>query len=160
MDDSNIYYYIILGVIYIISRVLKKKKKENAQTEVVEGVEEIPTTPRNPNTFEDLFKELTGEDFATKPESPKETIPVATTHEEIQQVINPAPLQPQYHEDDLIDIVPHKQLERKKPTYERLDTFKIEEEEYSLAAEIAESLQNEDEIKKAIIYKEIFDRKY
>lgn len=164
MDDS-ILYYLVLGAIYVLSKLFGKKKKQNIPAEVDEYEElETPRPAKKPApTFEDILKELTGE------QTP------AFTKEEKQQPLQPAP-EPvlatelvdyqrknveALDEDDLIDIVPHKPLERKKPEFERDSHFTVEdEEENEMANGIEEMLSDYDGVRKAMVLKEVLDRKY
>ncbi|MCC5930800.1 MAG: hypothetical protein JJU28_16265 [Cyclobacteriaceae bacterium] len=72
MDNFELYLYIILGVIYLISRLLKAKpappasgKRRSAQNETGETTK--------PFSFEDLFKEF--EEQSQTEESPKRESP-------------------------------------------------------------------------------------
>ncbi|MDN4165343.1 hypothetical protein QWY31_07510 [Cytophagales bacterium LB-30] len=58
MDEIGNWIYVIVGIIYMISRVLKTKKP----AEQVDTGSSRPARPKTqPVTFEDLLKELTGE---------------------------------------------------------------------------------------------------
>lgn len=164
MDDSVI-YYLILGAIYVLSKLFGKKKNQDIPAEVDEYEEvDIPRPAKKPApTFEDLLKELTGEE---KP---------VFTSEEKDQPLKPVP-EPilatelvdyqkknieDIESDDLIDIVPHKPLERKKPTFERDIHFAVEEEdENDMTDSIEEMLSDYDGVRKAMVLKEVLDRKY
>ncbi|MFY0628118.1 MAG: hypothetical protein JXR07_17605 [Reichenbachiella sp.] len=162
MDDSNILYYLALAGIYIISRVLKKKKPVEEPVEYEESTPEAVSSPKpkRPSSVEDILKEL------SKEFTPQETEPIPENVIKPVQA-KPTPL-PDYQAenieaikpDEKIDIVPHKPIERKKPTYERSIKFEIEEEENEVTTEIRDFLAEQDGPKKAIILKEIFDRKY
>lgn len=163
MDDSNIYYYLVFGAIYVISRFLKKKKPEAEPVEFEESSDDpVQSKPKSrPSSIEDILKELTKEMAPTAYEKP---IP----EEVIKPVEVKQPEMPDYQEvnieavgpDEKIDIVPHKQIERKKPLYKRALTFEVKEEENEVASGIRDFLNQEDGPQKAIIMKEIFDRKY
>lgn len=87
MDDFQIVVYIILVVIYIISRALKAKKKavppQSGNPRIPQdieepGTEEIPE-PYNPPvsqpvTFEDLLKEFTGYKEESEPARPESAV--------------------------------------------------------------------------------------
>lgn len=164
MDDS-ILYYLVLGAIYVLSKLFGKKKNQDIPAEVDEYEEvHTPKPQKKPApTFEDILKELTGEES-----------PVFTAKEK-QEPIKPAPdpvLATELvdyqrrniealDEDDLIDIVPHKPIERKKPEFQRDAHFVVEnDEEEDMADSIEEMLSDYDGIRKAIILKEVLDRKY
>lgn len=164
MDDS-ILYYLVLGAIYVLSKLFGKKKNQDIPAEVDEYEElDSPRPAKKPApTFEDILKELTGE------QTP------AFTKEEKEEPLQPAP-EPvlatelidyqkknveALDEDDLIDIVPHKPLERKKPEFQRDIHFAVEEEEdEGMAGDIEEMLSDYDGVRKAIVLKEVLDRKY
>lgn len=175
MDDSNILYYLALAGIYIISRAFKKKKPQNQPAEddapkdlrPQQTAHSAPT--KRPTSVEDILKELTKE-FDEKPQP----APQKAASQEIKPVYDepayePTPeVQVDYQKknieeigpDEEIDIVPHKQLVREKPSYERADKFKIVEDQDDAIDEVYELLDEEDGPKKAMILKEIFERKY
>lgn len=161
MDDSII-YYLVLGAIYLLSKAFKKKK-ENAPVDMEEYEESESPRPakKAPPTFEELLKELTGESSAayteeerTQPLKPAE--PVLATDIVDYQRHNVEAVDP----DELIDIVPHKPLERKKIEFMRNDKFALEEEGDDMSNDIEEMLSDYDGVRKAIVLKEVLDRKY
>ncbi len=168
MDDSNILYYLVLAGIYIISRVLKKKKPEEETVVHEETTPHAkPVTPKKrPASVEDILKELTQE--LTPPEDRKPVYEAPKPIREIKPVEIKREVLPDYQRenieairpDEKIDIVPHKQIERKKPVYERTQKFSLEEEENEIVTGIRDLLEEENGPQKAIIMKEIFDRKY
>ncbi len=172
MDDSNILYYLALAAIYIISRVLKKKKPED-QSAAPEQTE-APSQPRRPEkrpaSIEDLLKELTQE---IKPDEPKGPDPEPQIRPVVTQERKPAPepVRPKvidYQKENIeavgpgeeIDIVPHKLIHRDKPEYKRSEKFALADDDNETVAGIYKLLEDEDGPRKAIIMKEIFDRKY
>ncbi|MCF6351667.1 MAG: hypothetical protein L3J06_01515 [Cyclobacteriaceae bacterium] len=94
MDDKFI-YYLVIGAIYLVSRMLKKKKPPTPVAPTVQNMEEtreqtapvtqIPSAPK-PSSFEDLLKEISQE-F----ESRKEPTPVVAQELEPVEVIKPSP---------------------------------------------------------------------
>ena len=171
MEDSNILYYLVLGAIYIISRVLKKKKPQEQPAEPEEQMSTpVPkTTSKRPSSVEDLLKELTKE-FV--PEEPKRPVQPQESKPSVFQERKPEPVrqvkQPDYQNenieavgpDEMIDIVPHKQIEREKPEYKRSEKFALDQEENDTISGIYDLLEEEDGPRKAVVMKEIFDRKY
>lgn len=155
MDDSNILYYLALGAIYLISYLLKKKKKKNQDTIPNESPEPVfQTTGKKPSSFEDLFKELTGDDFSNKNNQRGAVLEERT----IQPEIIPTRTN---HEATLVDVVPPKAIERDKPVFVRDEKFKVKQEEVvEDSLEVHSLFQDEDSVRKAIILKEILDRKY
>lgn len=164
MDDS-ILYYLVLGAIYVLSKIFGKKKNQDIPAEVDEFEEvNTPRPAKKPApTFEDILKELTGEQSPVFTKEEKEEPlqpapePVLATELVDYQKKNIEALEA----DDLIDIVPHKPIERKKPQFERDIHFIVEEEEgEDVGADIDEMLSDYDGIRKAIVLKEVLDRKY
>ena len=167
MEDSNILYYLVLGAIYIISRVLKKKKPQETPVDI-EETDATPSskpTPKRPSSVEDFLKELTKEmvpEVSKQPEPVPERKPDIIPVREFTQ--KPIDYQMENIEaikpDEKIDIVPHKPIERKKPEYGRSEKFALEDQDNHTVSGIYEFLEQEDGPRKAIIMKEIFDRKY
>lgn len=166
MDDS-ILYYLVLGAIYVLSKLFGKKKNQDIPAEVDEYEE--PNTPTSgpakkpAPTFEDILKELTGEESPVFSKKEKEAPlqptpkPVLATDLVDYQKKNIEALD----KDDLIDIVPHKPLERKKPEFERDVHFAMpEEDDEDMADSIEEMLSDYDGVRKAMVLKEVLDRKY
>ncbi|SMD37310.1 hypothetical protein SAMN04488029_3343 [Reichenbachiella faecimaris] len=163
MDDSML-YYLVLGAIYVLSKLFKKKKNQDVPAEL-EEYEEIEThrpTKKPTPTFEDILKELTGEETPVFTKRQKEEPlppapePILATDLVDYQSKNVEALD----KDDLIDIVPHKPMERKKIEFMRDSHFEVEEEENEMAEGIEEMLSDYDGVRKALVLKEVFDRKY
>ncbi|MEO9966876.1 MAG: hypothetical protein ABJF11_13855 [Reichenbachiella sp.] len=164
MDDS-ILYYVVIGVIYLLSKLFGKKKNQEIPSEVDEYEEiEKPARPKKAApTFEDILKELAGDnipDFSekekTKPLEHTKPEPVLATDLVDYQKQNIEEVKP----DEMIDIVPHKPIERKRPEFLRDDHFDVEEEDSEMAADLGEMLADYDGIRRAIVIKEVLDRKY
>lgn len=176
MDDSNILYYLVLGAIYIISRAFRKKKPINRPAQKDESInrpeprfetkdsEVMPKAGKRPTSVEDILKELTKE-FEPERQQPEfiepEVIkPVQPVHEPDQQPNYQETQAELIDENDEIDTVSQKERQRDRPEYERAETFKITHEENDAVAEVYSLLESEHGARKAIILKEIFDRKY
>ena len=163
MDDSLL-YYLVLGAIYVLSKIFGKKKNQDIPMEVDEYEEfSQPKPKRNPApTFEDILKELTGEETPVFSKEEKEqplkpaAKPVLATELVDYQKKNIEALD----ENDLIDIVPHKPIERKKPEFQRAAHFEVADEDEDLGTDIQELLADYDGLRKAIVLKEVLDRKY
>ncbi|MEP2025656.1 MAG: hypothetical protein ABJH98_04715 [Reichenbachiella sp.] len=162
MDDS-VLYYLVLGAIYLLSKFFKKKKSQDIPAEVEEYEElDTPRPARKPTpTFEDILKELTGEEtpaFTKKEkEEPLQPTPVLATDLVDYQERNIEAVD----KDELIDIVPHKPLERKKIEFMRDSHFEVEEEaDGEMKDNIDEMLSDYDGIRQAFVLKEVLDRKY
>lgn len=164
MDDSLI-YYLVIGAIYLLSKLFGKKKKQGVPTE--ENDYEVLETPQPPKkaapSFEDILKELTGEAVPeitekekSKPLEHAKPEPVLATDLIDYQKKNVEAVEP----DELIDIVSHKPIERKRPEFQRDAHFEVEEEKSEMADGIAEMLSDYDGIRRAMVIKEVLDRKY
>jgi hypothetical protein len=158
MDDFKVLLYVIFGVIWLISRVMKSRKKQQAQREQSEDSYE---EPQKEVSFEDLLKEFTqggqSEETVSEYEEPvKYEEPVieestwAGSDEEVTSIyeksIRAAEAQ------DMADQGHNHHLQR-------FDVFE-EEEEDTFLADLSAELKEDDGLKKAIIYKEILDRKH
>lgn len=85
MDDFKIWIYVIIGVIYVISRVLKKNDQRNKDTRPANPYGETPSSDQSerPKTFEELLKEIT--EGKTQQQSPPKP------YNKPQTVVKPAP---------------------------------------------------------------------
>ena len=154
-NEYQIFLYIILGVIYVLSGLFKaKRKRERGQT----GEFESEQPKRKEITFEDLLKEFTGQE----PQKREATRTQSESYEFEREMPN----------DDEIDKVYQASI-REAQSLEELDASKLRHsvefekfEEFKkvdkneLLEEIMEDLSDGHGLKKAIIYKEILDRKY
>ncbi len=155
-----------LGAIYVLSKVFGKKKKQSIPTEADEHEElGTPSPPiKKTPTFEDILKELTGGN-----------VPEPTTEGKAQPLGPDKPEPPVLATDpvgyqkkdkkamateELINIVPQKSAEVKKPKFQRDGHFAIEEEDAEIADSIAEMLSDYDGVRRAVVIKEVLDRKY
>lgn len=160
-------YYLVIGAIYLLSRLFGKKKNPDIPADVDEYQEVETPAPRPPKksapTFEDILKELAGDNIPefTTQEKTKPLTPVPESKIEIEEPIDYQETNIEAVEDDeLIDIVPHKPVERKKPEFKRDEHFKMEEESSEVVDGIHDMLSDYDGIRRAIVVKEILDRKY
>ena len=147
--------YIIFGIIWVISRIIKNKNKQVDAP----GNEPDLQQPKQPQmTFEDLLKEFTGE---TKQVNEPEVVeePTYTFEEEepsdteIDEIYQESIKQAQQLEETDSSKLRH------KVEYKRFEEFD-KEEENTFLNELMEDMREEDGLKKAVIYKEILDRKY
>ncbi len=165
MDDFGVWWYIIAGIIYLLSRRMKKKMPASRSgTENDPPSESKPVT--KPVTFENLLREITGEsapgEESTSEEHPaieiieepgsesekeRKTGVRAFTDEESRKIY-----------DDSIKQAKDTNEEPKSVISEG-KTGLFEEEEYTFASEIKDGLSS-DEARKAIIYSNILNRKY
>jgi hypothetical protein len=177
MDDYKIWFYLILGIIYILSRALKKPKRPTGSTpEQTYSKNSSPAPKEEPLSFEELLREITEGKTKTKPPKPK-----------------PAPT-PQYvdydddipeEEQDLEDVnydyrnedkIYETYEKAKKQAFERpsleetlesregmkFEKFKEfeDEEKNTVLSEYSEAFNDPEGVKKAFVLSEIFNRKY
>jgi len=160
MDDYKVLMYIIFGVIWMISRVMKSRKKQQAEREQSDEPYEAPTKEVS---FEDLLKEFT--QGGNQPEPVVQYEEPTTYDEELE--VEQTPTWAGSDEDatsvyersireaetvDMADLGHDHHLKR-------FAAFE-EEEEDTFLADLSAELQEEDGLKKAVIYKEILDRKH
>ena len=161
MDDITTIIYILIGVLYLIVRAFKKKKAPVPPTQQTdEG--DITTQPAAPQrkrslTFEELLKEISGQPPEEEEEPEEEETPPqpVRSDEEVKST----------YQKSIEDAKASKKGEREDITQRHIGRFDVEvhEEETetsSVAKELAATLRNTDGIRKAIILKEILDRKY
>jgi hypothetical protein len=176
MEDFNVLWYIAAAIIYFLTRSKKKKPTQSRP-----GTENNPAPQKQPKTFEDLLKEITGE-AVTEPElvepevisesqktrqSPKEKTPLEEAKEQ------------QRLEGERRAFADDESRRIYEESIKRAEGFKIEYEphehyaesrifkgqgveevkEYTFADEIRDGLSST-EARKAIIYSEILSRKY
>lgn len=159
MDDIQTILYIAIGVIYLVARVLKSRKRVpppmDQESEVEEATGRQQPQRKRPLSFEELIKEISGEtpveQLAPEPESERSHKPLVSDSDAKET----------YEES----IKAAKRLTRKKASTAKMELSRlfqapvITERNY-LAEDIAESLSNDWDIKKAIVINEILTRKY
>jgi len=163
MDNKfQLILYLVFGIIYVISRFLKSKNNPPAEYNSDDSYE-APAKP--PLSFEDLLREFTGEGNSTTPprtlkEVYKEPEPIIVEYETSDDEIQ------EKYQKSIVEAnkaLPKEELDSKKlrhsVDYKRFDEFEIEEGN-GLLSEITDDLNDPEGLKKALIYKEIFDRKY
>ena len=158
MDDIQTILYIIIAVIYILSRVLKKKKpppvEEQEKMESMESGPEAQTAPPKPPpiTFQDLLRDFEGR---TKPKKQKKE--------------EPPPPAPELRDEE-VKATFERSIEAAKKVKKfdiqgdlknfAFEAYEIEEKGEGKAAELVEMLRNPQDIKNAIILKEILKTKF
>ena len=162
MDFEN-FFYVILAVIYFLSRVLKGRK--NVPKESQPDEEAPASSGKKPVTFEDLLKEF-GVDQEEEPkeaEEPQAIEEEATTKEETR---------PTYSDDESKAIFEKsiKEAEKasrkstaigeRKLTFKEFEPYQEEDDSNEFATEIKELLQESEGGKKAVVLSEILNRKY
>lgn len=169
MDNIQFWLYLAFGLIYFITRQMKKKKANN---DADQEQAPIPQKPyKKPVTFEDLLKEFTQEQVDDEEDEiveQRKPITVAAPKKEVTP-IEEDHLHRRFADEESKKVYQNsiKQAEGADLKFERDMNFKssIERSEQhaetsEFGAEIIESLRDADEAKKAIILSEIFNRKY
>jgi len=159
MDDIQLIIYLAFLGLYFLTRALSKRKKSKARPARRQTSEKTSTSPVS---FEDLLRDFVGDD---KKKQPKEEI--------IEPEIETVPeFEGDYPSDDEIDEVYKKSVseaQRFKPLDKTIEIapvstkfkgYREEIEENTLADEVREMFGNLDDARKAIVLKEILDRKY
>lgn len=177
MEDSKLWWYLILGLIYFLSKFLKKKKPDLPPGEIPEDEadfdqqKEKQPEKKSPSSIEEILRELS-EQSEKKKESPKPTptepdsIPNRQPEpvEAYSREPRPLPTAMPYTEFSRREMSERNTIddtiEREKPVFERSSNFAITEEVNETANEIHEIFQEEDGPRKAIILGEILNRRY
>ena len=171
-DNGNIIYYIILGAIYLLSRVLGKKKKKPGAVPAQKRKIAPPTAESEeapPLSFEEILRELSGTK-QPKPEPDPDPMP-ATAFTPPPKSVKEAAFEKAYSKDEIDEIavdyeVPaaigsetlqEPAIKRKKLTFKRTEHFTIKEK---IAVDYLEILSEEDGAARAFVMSEIFARKY
>ena len=175
-DNGNIIYYIILGAIYLLSKVFGKKKKKPAQAPAQKRKISPPTAASDeapPLSFEDILRELSGAK-QPKPEPDPEPMPAPapafTSPPEPEFVVEEV-WQEKYSNDEMDEIAvayevpkpigsensPQPKIKRKQLTFKRESHFAIKEK---VTVDYLEVLSQQDGAAKAFVMSEIFARKY
>ncbi len=170
MEDFNFWWYIIAAVIYFLTRG-KKKKQANKQPRP--GSENNPAPSSRPKTFEELLREITegsAQEVVEEPEQEPVEIETKKTPEPIKEKSFRREGRSRAFADDESRRVYEESIKMAEGAdleFAPDDNFKSnrlfkdrpEEEETSFAAELMDGF-DADEAKKAVIYAEIFNRKY
>lgn len=163
MEDFNILYYVAAAVIYFLTRNKKKRPQKTSRP----GTENTPPRPQA-KSFEDLLKEIT-EGRDDEPQTKKEEHePVKTRQEEVAVREEGAKRVFADDESRRVYEASIKMAEGADIAFERDVHFQkdsllkqkpSQESHESIAEELFDGFDAE-EAKKAVIYREILDRKY
>ncbi len=162
--DYKIILYIIFFVIYILAKTLKKPKPKHTPPKPRPNIDAEAHEAEPTITFEDIFRELTGDNKKGKP------VKVINEVEELESSYPSDDEIQEVYKESLIQAEKSKTLEqivydnaKKKRTAalksEKFSAYEVEEIT-SLASELGEMLKNPEDARKAIVLKEILDRKY
>ncbi|MGK7397831.1 MAG: hypothetical protein ACNS62_24880 [Candidatus Cyclobacteriaceae bacterium M3_2C_046] len=172
MDDYSLIIYIILGLIYLVGQFFKSKKDAATRRpeEEVERHDEFeqeaeagPRQPKKrPSTFEDLLREFGA---PVEPEDPESFSPAP-------EKAKPKPFEREDYDDEVKDIYEQAVETGKKlktldeqvkieDTASRLkEVEQVTKKKAAATSKYAKLLRNRNNLKQAIIMKEILDRKH
>jgi len=164
--DFKILLYIIFFVIYILAKTLKKSKSKQSPKRPRPKIDAETQEAEPTMTFEDIFRGLTNDKKKEKPE-PVEVINEIEEFEsnypsddEIQEVYKES-LRQAEKSKTLEQIVYDNAKEKRVAIQEHEESTRRDvEERFTLASELGEMLKNPEDARKAIVLKEILDRKY
>jgi phosphatidate phosphatase PAH1 len=178
MEDYKVLIYIVLSILYFLFKGRGKKKKPVTRKNTdSQQAEQKQSEQRRPKSFEELLAELSGENSDDKTRDGGD---ILTESKEIKSLSDQVEERPMHQEvsreeyenadetlkelykkgeklksiDELVDI------EEVSVQSNRFQEFEDSEEDNSFAKEIREGLSNPESAKKAIVYAEIFNRKY
>lgn len=165
MDDSNLLYYIVLGVIFVLSKIFGKKK-ETKQVEPIGESSDIaqPSGKKSTSqTFEDIFKELTGESGATVSDlERKSPLPIASNKpvlaselKEIERLEEPLK-----REEVASNMVGNKAALRNEIVFKRNEHYENEDEPNKVKQGVEAILDDYEGLRQAMVLKEVLDRRY
>ena len=167
MENLETYLYVFFAVIYIISRIIKARSKQNQQQKPVPAPQQqrqarpVHTTsrPKKAFSFDDILKEfeknISGErpveeeDFPVKEIKHEKPAPVEIKTSKKQ----PKPYQRYQHKT----YKDGKEIVRKKLVFERNENLALKED---VVSEYVKMLQDPEDFKNAIVLSEIINRKY
>ncbi len=171
MEHLDLYIYLILGGLYILSRILKGSNKTlppKLPSKPSSNTPDDAQTSQNPRpdrpfSFEDLFKEFEdrlGEQQPKKQPVPvqEEIKPVKQKQDELTRQIETPSTYPTYEGSSLEDIFPmYPSGSLMTEKFER-DTHYARREE--IISDYIKMLREPHGIRKAIVLSEIINRKY
>lgn len=170
-NNGNFGYYIAIGIIYLLSRIFGKKKKQ-VKKQGSTGTVTPPTLEKesaSPMSFQDILRELSG---VPQPKAVPETKaePVVPTLDGSNFEPKDTPYQVDEMDKIAVDYKVPKPLGSQKlkesylakadmrhDTFERADNFKIKTKR---SIDYLSMLGEEDGPAKAFVLSEIFNRKY
>jgi hypothetical protein len=185
MEDYKILIYIVLSILYFLFKGRGKKKKpvtrqSQPQTNQPQANSDSQPQKKKSKSFEELLAELSGENVEREEGEGYGGEEVLTEKEKIKPLseqvkerpINQQVSREEYENADETLKELYKKGERLKSIdqlvdidevavqSDRFSEFEDEKDGNQFAREIREGLSNPDSAKKAIVYAEIFNRKY
>lgn len=183
MENPEYLFYIVFGLIYILTRGIRKRKKnvpppKSGHKPVDQGNGHPAEKPQL--SFEELLKELTGRTTKTQPEPVKEADlepepepePVPEPEYKTKPLVSETKPLPSFDDEKIRKIYERPTTDKKRKTVSeiaaeqketnsfRFKAFEIKEIDNKFAAELKKMLQNPEDAKKAIVLAEIINRKY
>ena len=154
MDDNSIYYYLVLVVIALLSKVFGKKKVKDTPGKV-------HPTKEKPLTFEELIEEFTKQASGEVEKNEEPEMEVYKEEEKEERIET-------YKDDEIKEIYNKsiynaeklKHVNKEKSNYSFFKEYQKEEEENEFAKDIRNMISSPDSAAKAIILSEIINRKY
>ena len=171
MEDLQLWVYIVFGIIYVISRALKKKQPPKPGHSPLETEEEISERPtrRQPATFEELLREITAQ------QEPQEVVQEPEPIEEVPRA-KPQPKKDfsqegekrHFSDEESRKIYERSIADAEQPLKEEpissIPKVRMQQTEEastsSFSSDIRAMLSNPSSARKAAILSEIFQRKY
>ncbi len=171
MKDFDFWWYIIAAIVYFISRSRKKKRSKNTTRP---GTENRPSSNRPSKSFEELLKEITEGGLETEDSKPIEQESIEIDQKEERPEWRPIEEKNTEQKRFFADAESRKvyedsikMAEGADLAFDRDDHFKkssilgvdTNDASKSYAEELMDGF-DVDEAKKAVVYSEIFNRKY
>ena len=161
--DFKIILYIVIFVIYILAKTLKKSPSKQSPKRPRPKID-AEAHEAEPMTFEDIFRELNVDKKKEKPVKVKNEVEELESSypsdDEIQEVYKESLIQAEKSKTQ--EQIVRDNAKKKRTAALKYDKFSAYEvkEITSLASELGEMLKNPEDARKAIVLKEILDRKY
>lgn len=168
MENLETYLYVFFAVIYIISRIIKARAKQNKpQKPIVKPKHEMQPKPVEKtsgpkkefsfdNILKDFEKSLTGDKFSEEEAIPVEEIKHEKPAPEAVKTIEEKPNPFQKYKDKSHEFG-QKEIKRKEVVIARSEKFRIKE---NIASEYVKMLRDPEGFKNAVVLSEIINRKY
>ncbi len=163
--DYKIILYIIFFVIYILAKTLKKPKPKHTPPKPRPNIDAEAHEAEPTMTFEGIFRELTVDKKKEKPakvinEVEELESSYYPSDDEIQEVYKESLIQAEKSKTQEQIVRDNAKKKRTAPLKsEKFSAYEVKEIT-SLASELGEMLKNPEDARKAIVLKEILDRKY
>ena len=165
MEDFKIWIYLVFGAIYLITRVMKKKKPEEAPHSPLETADDNYPKRQAPSSFEELLQEFTEqreekEEPAIREEAVKSSPVEVDTRLEGERRHFADEESRQIYERSI------QEAEGADISYERDEHFKVNraasehERSHEIGSSLKSMLRNPGSARKAVILAEILNRKY